>query len=205
LRFLNAIADPTVIYLLVLAITAGIYLEVSNPGSFIPGIVAVVCLVLVLFATRALPINAFGIFLIIVALGLLVTEIYVPSYGLLTLAAVSCFFVGSLFFFDPTETDVQVPLPFIIGSSAALGSIALFIMFSLVRTFKRKQFAGKEYLLGSKGIVEDSIQPGNVGKVFIVGEYWNAIADENIEKGETVEVTQVNGLKVNVKKVVSSQ
>lgn len=203
LKFLNALASPTIIYLLVLAITAGAYLEISHPGSFIPGIIAVICLILVLFATRSLPINAFGIFLMLLALGLLVAEIYVPSYGMLTLAAVCCFFFGSLFFFDPKETDVQVPLSYIIGSSAALGSIGLFIMFSLVRTYRNKPSAGKEFLMGAKGIVEDVIVPGKMGRIFIAGEYWNAIADERIDKGQTVEVKQVKGLTAEVIKVAN--
>lgn len=203
LRFLNAIAQPTVIYLLVLAITAGIYLEISSPGTFIPGIIAGICLVLVLFATRALPINAFGIVLMVVALGLLITEIYVPSYGLLTLAAVTFFFVGSLFFFDPTETDVHVPLSYIIGSSAALGGIALFIMFSLVRTYKRQPAAGRESLIGAQATVDEAITPGEMGKIFVFGEYWNAISDRDIAKGKEVEIVKVEGLTVEVKEISS--
>lgn len=199
LRFLNALASPTVIYLLVLAITAGIYLEVSHPGTFIPGSVAAICLVLVLFATRVLPINAFGVFLMLLALALLVTEIFVASYGLLTLAAIACFFVGSMFFFDPQKTDVRVPLSYIIGGSAALGAIAFFIMFSLVKTFQRRQFAGQEYLIGAQGTVEEPIEPGMEGKIFFNGEYWNATANEPIEKGMNVEVVKVSGLSVEVK------
>lgn len=199
LKFLNAIAQPAVIYLLVLGITAGIYLEISHPGTFIPAIIAAICLILVLFATRALPINAFGIVLMIVALALLITEIYVPSYGLLTVAAVVCFFIGSLFFFDPRKTDVHVPLSYIIGSSLALGGIALFIMFSLLRTYRRKQTAGMEFLIGAVGTVEDPIEPGKTGRIFVQGEYWNAVADKRIATGRSVTILSVNGLTVKVK------
>jgi membrane-bound serine protease (ClpP class) len=38
------------------------------------------------------------------------------------------------------------------------------------------------------------------GKVFLHGELWNAISDEEIKAGEEVVVTGVEGLILNVKK-----
>lgn len=198
LKILNALANPAVIYLLVLGIIAGVYLEISHPGTIVPGILAGVCLVLALFATRALPINALGILLILLALALLVTEIYVTSYGFLTIAAIACFLMGSLFFFDPQEADVRVPLTLIIASTSALGLIALVITWSLVRTFKRTEVTGKEHLIGLTARVEDSIEPNKTGKIFVLGEYWNAVANERIEPGATVKIREVKGLTVVV-------
>jgi membrane-bound serine protease (ClpP class) len=37
------------------------------------------------------------------------------------------------------------------------------------------------------------------GKVFIEGEYWNAVSDVPVEAGRPVEVTGVNGLTLKVK------
>lgn len=199
LRFLNAVASPTIMYLLILGIIAGIYLEISHPGSIIPGVAAGVCFILVLFATRTLPINAFGILLILIALALLVTEIYVTSYGLLTVAAIACFFFGSLFLFDPKETDVRVPMGYIIGSSAALAAIAIFIGYNVARTYKTKMSAGQESLAGIVGTVEEAISPDSPGKIFVHSEYWTATANEKIEKGEKVEIIKTKGLLAVVK------
>lgn len=199
LRFLNTLANPVLIYLLILGIIAGIYLEVSHPGAIFPGVGAGICLVLVLVATRTLPVNALGILLIVGALALLVVEIYVTSYGLLTITAIACFFTGSLFLFDPIKTGVQVPLTYIIGSSAALAAIAIIIGYLVVKTFKRAQVAGKENLIGMIGLVEDSISPDSSGKVFINSEYWNASSEVRIEKGQSVEVVSAEGLNLIVR------
>lgn len=201
LRFLNTLANPVLIYLLILGIIAGIYLEVSHPGAIFPGVGAGICLVLVLVATRTLPVNALGVLLIVGALALLVVEIYVTSYGLLTITAIACFFTGSLFLFDPIKTGVQVPLTYIIGSSAALAAIAVIIGYLVVKTFKRAQAAGKESLVGMRGLVEDSISPGAGGKVFINSEYWNAISEVEIEKGQSIEVVSAEGLNLTVRPV----
>ena len=37
------------------------------------------------------------------------------------------------------------------------------------------------------------------GKVFIEGEYWNAVSDTPIEKGEVAEIAAVQGLTLKVK------
>jgi len=37
------------------------------------------------------------------------------------------------------------------------------------------------------------------GKVFIEGEYWNAVSGVPVEAGEPVEITGVNGLTLTVK------
>ena len=201
LRFLNTIASPTMIYLLILAMIAGVYLEISHPGSILPGVVAGLCLILVLIATRTLPINTLGILLIVAALILLVIEIYVVSYGLLTVAAIACFFVGSLFLFDPVQTDLQVPLSYIIGSTGALAVIAVVIGYSVVRTFGKKQAVGNESLIGMRGTVEEEISGDHPGKIFANGEYWNAVANTTIEKEKTIEITAMKGLTATVKKV----
>ncbi|MBI2340637.1 MAG: nodulation protein NfeD [Deltaproteobacteria bacterium] len=200
LRFLNTVASPTMIYLLILAMIAGIYLEISHPGSILPGAAAGACLVLLLIATRTLPVNALGILLMGTALVLLIVEIYVVSYGLLTVGAIACFFIGSLFLFDPVETDVQVPLPFIIGSTGALAAIAGVIGYSVVRTLGRKQASGRESMIGARGTVEESVGPEGPGKIFVQGEYWNAVSDVPIEKGASVEIVEMRGLSVVVKK-----
>jgi membrane-bound serine protease (ClpP class) len=37
------------------------------------------------------------------------------------------------------------------------------------------------------------------GKIFIEGEYWNAVSDTPIEKGELAEIAAVEGLTLKVK------
>jgi membrane-bound serine protease (ClpP class) len=37
------------------------------------------------------------------------------------------------------------------------------------------------------------------GKIFVEGEYWNAVSDTPIEKGEVAEIAAVQGLTLKVK------
>ena len=57
-------------------------------------------------------------------------------------------------------------------------------------------------IIGKEGIVLESIDNLNsTGKVKVNGELWSAISDSNIEKGETIKVLSVNGVKIKKKKV----
>ena len=56
-----------------------------------------------------------------------------------------------------------------------------------------------EGLIGEIGIASTPIAPE--GKVSIHGEFWNVISDQNIEKGEKVQVIGVTNLKLKVKKI----
>jgi membrane-bound serine protease (ClpP class) len=56
-----------------------------------------------------------------------------------------------------------------------------------------------EGLIGEEGIVTTDISPE--GKVSVHGEFWNAISDQSIERGEKVQVFGVANLKLKVKKI----
>lgn len=57
-------------------------------------------------------------------------------------------------------------------------------------------------IIGKEGIVIETIDSLNgTGKVKIKGELWSAISDYNIEKGETIKVLSVNGVKLKVEKI----
>ena len=57
--------------------------------------------------------------------------------------------------------------------------------------------------MGEIGIVKELIEPE--GLIFVHGEYWRAISEERLEPGEKVEVTNVEGLMVKVKKALNQE
>ena len=54
-------------------------------------------------------------------------------------------------------------------------------------------------MVGMHGEVRQDLDPE--GKVFVNGELWNAVAEEKIRHGESVEVMEVHNLKLKVKKI----
>jgi membrane-bound serine protease (ClpP class) len=63
------------------------------------------------------------------------------------------------------------------------------------------QSAGIDEMVGLVGRCETAIDPADPkGKVFVRGEYWNCTAEEPISAGEPVEILEVRGLSLRVRK-----
>lgn len=56
-------------------------------------------------------------------------------------------------------------------------------------------------IIGMKGIVTEKITKKTPGEVKVDGKCWTAIADENIQVEETVEILEINSTKLKVKRM----
>ena len=57
---------------------------------------------------------------------------------------------------------------------------------------------GKETLIGRTVTALTPIDSRN-GRIFVEGEYWNAVSDAPIEKGQAAQIAAVEGLTVKLK------
>jgi membrane protein implicated in regulation of membrane protease activity len=75
-----------------------------------------------------------------------------------------------------------------------LGSLALIIIAGLVYWYdlSRRPVSGRHILLGQIGRAKQDIPKGMLGKVFVFGEYWEAICDEDLKTGDAIRVTEVH-------------
>lgn len=67
-------------------------------------------------------------------------------------------------------------------------------------TATKKEKTNVDVLIGKTGIVLEGLSPGLTGIVKVGTEEWRARAEENIEKGEMIVVTGINGVTLDVKK-----
>lgn len=199
-KVLNVVADPTVAYLLMMAGLLGLYLEFSHPGIGFAGIGGGICLLLALTAFQVLPISYAGISLVILGLGLLIAELFLPTFGLLGAGGVIAFVLGSLFLFDSPEQELVVDRSIIATVALCTGLIMFALTTLAARTWRQRSVSGTGGLVGTVGEVRSRIAPR--GKVWLNGEYWNAESDEEIEVGQKIEVVAFHGLLLKVRKVV---
>ena len=57
-----------------------------------------------------------------------------------------------------------------------------------------------ERLIGLEAKVTEDIDSHKIGTINVNGEVWKAISDEKISKGEKVEIIEIDGVKLKVKK-----
>lgn len=198
-KFLLTISNPNLAYILLMLGLLGLYFEFSNPGAILPGVLGGISLLLAIFSFQILPINYVGLILILLAIGLFILEIKVQSYGILSAGGIIAMVIGSIMLIDAPIPELRPSLKFIIPFAVGLSLIFLFLIFITVRALANRVHTGKEGLIGEIGVAQSDLAPG--GKVFVHGELWNAEADQEISKGEEVQVVEVlKNLKIRVTK-----
>ena len=198
LRILNALANPNIAYVLMLLGTYGLIFELSNPGAILPGVIGGICLILAFYSFQALPISYAGLLLILLGIILLIAEINVPSYGILTIGGIISLALGSLMLVKTDVPYMRISIYVIIPS--VLGT-ALFFVLVVGMAWKahyHKPMMGKEGLMGLVGVSKTDISPH--GQVLLQGEIWEADSENPIKKGEEIKVTGIDGLKLKIKR-----
>ncbi len=199
-KILTLIADPNIAYLLMALGVLGLYLEFYNPGLLIPGIAGGICFLLGLWATQVLPVNYTGLALLALGLALMVAEAFTPSFGVLGLGGLIAFVLGSLFLFDSPDPALAVDRR-LIGTVAALTGTTMLLMGWLVlRAHRQQPASGAEGMIGEVGRVRRILDQRGRAKVFVHGEYWDAVVEDQANPGDEVEVTAVEGLRLRVKR-----
>lgn len=199
-RVLSAIAHPNIAYILLSLGMLGLTIELWSPGAVLPGVVGGVSLLLAFFALRLLPVNYAGVLLIALGLLLLILEIKVTSYGLLTLGGVTSLVFGSLILMDPRAPELRLNLQVVGPIVLSAVALALFLVRLGVAAQRLKPVTGAEGMIGVAGHTITAIHPHDVGQVRAQGGIWRATAAEDIAEGTPVRVLRIDGLTLTVRK-----
>ncbi|MGH7851582.1 MAG: NfeD family protein [Thermodesulfobacteriota bacterium] len=199
-KLVDILSTPDIAFLLLSLGSLGLLLEFYNPGLVFPGVAGAVCLLMGFVSFQILPFNYAGIALLVLGIALFISEIYVSSYGVLTLGGLTSFALGALLLFDTPESDLRVGFDVVIASTLAFGLFFAYVIFYLIKAQKLTPRMGFEGIIGKEGSAVSEIQA--VGKIYIDGEYWDAESEQLIQKGDRIKVVEVlKGFKLKVKKV----
>lgn len=89
------------------------------------------------------------------------------------------------------------------GVFVILGVILLVTTRPLLLRFLNKTIepTNIDRIVGMKGIVLQDIEPDSLGEVKVDGKIWSAFSDEFIENKEKVEILEIKGTKLKVRRV----
>jgi len=203
--FLLFLTDPNIAFLLLAIGVQAVLIEISSPGGWVAGFIGVVCLTLAVYGMGVLPVNWFGIIFLLTAFILFILDIKAPTHGALTTAGVASFIIGALVLFNsPGVPQFQrVSVPLVVATGVVIGLLFMVILIYALRALKVPISAGIESLIGKTGTAR-SVVEGNGGQVQLGPELWTAEAvdaTESIGKGDRVEVVEVKGLRLKVRKI----
>lgn len=197
---LTIIANPVVAYGLLLIGFYGLVFELASPGTWAPGVIGGISLLLGLFAFQILSLDLAGLGLVLLGLAMIVGEAFLPSFGALGLGGMAAFVTGSVLLMDEANSAVAWPL---IGGTALVA--AGFLLWGVVRLIgvrRRIPQAGVEALIGASATALSDFSVGR-GKVLLHGERWQARGTSAIRQGQSLRVTALDGLTVTVTPLTS--
>ena len=198
-KFLRTITNPSLAYFLLIFGLIGLYIEFTHPGVVIPGILGGISLLLAFLAFQILPINYVGLFLILLSIGFFIAEIKVQGFGMLGVGGIVSFVLGSMMLINSPIPEMRPAMSMIISFALCFGFVFLFLTFKVFQAMKRKLETGREGLIGETGVAKTDID-NRSGKVFVHGEWWNAVADGLIPAGSRIQVEAIENLLLKVKK-----
>jgi membrane-bound serine protease (ClpP class) len=202
-RFLLLLTDPNIAFLLIAIGVQAVLIEISSPGGWVAGFIGVVFLTLATYGLGVLPVNWFGIIFMLTAFVLFILDIKAPTHGALTTAGVASFIVGALVLFNSPGTPQfqRVSVPLVVATGLVLGLFFFGILVYALRALRAPIHAGVESYVGKTGTAKSWDEAS--GQVQLESELWSAEsmdASQKISKGDRVEVVEVKGIRLKVRK-----
>jgi membrane-bound serine protease (ClpP class) len=194
-RILDVLINPNIAYILMMLGFYGLLFKITHPGVWFPGVAGLICMILAFYAFHTLPTNYAGLALIILAMALFIAEVFVTSYGLLSIVGVISMLLGSLFLVDSTAEFMQISLRLIIPIVLATGFLFVFLVSLAMRAQRRVSPVGLQALIGSVTEVSSG------DKAEMGGEIWDLLSEQPLQRGDRVQVTAIEGMKLRVKKI----
>jgi membrane-bound serine protease (ClpP class) len=199
-RVLSAIAHPNIAYLLLSLGMLGLTIELWSPGAILPGVVGGLSLLLAFFALQLLPVNYAGLLLILLGMLLLILEIKVTSYGLLSIGGAASLLFGSMILMDSPAPELQLSLRLVLPVVAGLVGIGVMLVRLAVGAQRQRAVSGPGGMVGELGHTLTPLAADTGGDVSVHGELWRATSPEPIPPGARVRVVDVDGLTLTVRK-----
>lgn len=204
-QFFQLISDPSIAYILLSLGMLGIFLELANPGSILPGVIGGIFVLLALFSLGSLDVNWAGVLLMGFGFVLFVADVYVASHGVLTVGGIAAFALGSIMLMNSTTVPaMQISKLVVAVVTILVAGFFMFIVGAVAKARLRRATTGREGLIGAIGTVRQTLAPE--GYVFVEGELWRATSPAGpLEPGTAVRVIAIDGLTLTVMPAESEQ
>ena len=209
-RILTVVSNPSLAFLFISLGGIGLIVELWNFGTWIPGILGVIFLILGFAGIGQLSFEWAGIALIIVAMVLFTLELVLaPGLGIFGIAGVVVLLTGGLFLFPVWDAPDLPGAPGIVNRwmLGVIGTVMLAAVLLITREIRKDREAvpytspgTTDLLIGQTALVVTPLEPN--GSVRIAGEVWTAESFDgvHVQAGEQVVVVAIDGVTLSVRR-----
>ena len=197
-RLFSYLADPNLVYILLMLGLYGLIYEFFSPGIGIGFVVGGISLMLALLGLQVLPINFVGIGLILFGVLLMVLDAFTPTNGILTTGGVVSLLIGSFSLFEIDSPVIGLSWTTV---AATVGTLTLILVFILSKGLlaQRQPARPLTSMVGLSGVAKEDLKPE--GWVLVKGEYWRAHCEgEPAKAGDEVVVIKQEGRRLIVRR-----
>lgn len=198
-QLLAVIGDPGIAYILLLLGIYGLLYEFSNPGMLFPGVIGGICLLLALFALQLMPVNYVGLALILLGIGFMLAEAFLPSFGALGVGGVIAFVLGSVMLIDTDLPGYGISWSLVVPLAAVSALFSFAVAGLALRARRRPVLTGGEELPGMEGEALEDIATEGWARVH--GERWRVKSRVPLPRGARVRVAARHGLTLEVEPI----
>jgi len=195
-KLLAVITDPSIALILMAIGTYGLIFEFISPGMVLPGVLGGICLLLGLYALQLLPVNYAGLALIVLGIGFMVGEAFLPSFGALGLGGIAAFIIGAVILIDTELPGFGIPLELIITIALLSAALIVAIVSITLKTHRRAVVIGSNELIGRTAEVVAATAGESWARVH--SENWRVVSNTPLQRGQKVRVLARNGLVLEV-------
>ena len=195
---LGRIADPNIAFIFLSIGTLAVIYEAANPGLGFAGIAGVIMLILAFFSLSVLPVQAAGLALFVLAVALLLAELFVPGVGVLAGGGTIALLLSGLLLFE--EGTVRVSPGLIWPTAVLLGAGSVLAGRAAWSARKRPPATGAETLVGRRVTVK---QRGDSYIAFLDGTWWDIGSRQGLHDGSEARVIGIDGVRLSVEEVSS--
>ena len=195
-KIVAAIADPNIALILLVIGALCIYVEFTSPGLIAPGVVGAILALLGLSAISVLPINWLGAALLLLAFTLFALEAKFASHGVLATGGAVSMMLGAVMLIDSPLPEMRIHWSTAAALTLPFSAITVLLLSLALRARRAKAVTGSEGMVGEVGAAITELAPA--GKVFVHGEYWDAISLRPAAAGASVRVTAIDKLRLTV-------
>ena len=104
---------------------------------------------------------------------------------------------------DTDTPGFGIDISIIITFAATSVLVFIFVIGMAIKARRRPVVSGMEELLGGEAIVDNDFD--QTGTVTIHSEHWSAVTEQPLRKGQSVKVTGIKGLILQVKPLKDTQ
>lgn len=194
---LDVIADPNIAFLFTSIGSLLLLIEAFSPGLVGPGVFGVIMLIFGFFALGPLDTNPAGIALMVLAIILLIAEVFVAGFGFLGIGGIIALVLGGLLLIGDASVDAEKVSVWALIVGAGLIGLVVFGLGTLIAVDRRRprwSFQGPRGIVGKEGHAHNTLSPE--GTVMVDAELWSARAAAGVEitEGATIKVIGMDGL-----------